>query len=101
MSTSSLLRLRMLEMFLRAPKTRGGRNVAKWCLVLLSVVFASALAGAQVPGGVLGGSEPDLKTAYVGRNLTCSPSHTLVVPRPLLERAKIKARLDAMSHKGL
>src|SRR5258706_13355693 len=95
MSTSSLLRLRMLEMFLRAPKTRGGRNVAKGGLVLLSVILASALASAQVPGGDLGGSEPDLKTAYVGSKLTCSQSDTIVVPRPLLVRAKLKARLVA------
>src|SRR5258708_18588193 len=101
MTTSSLLRLRMLEMFLRAPKTRGGRNVAKGCLVLLSAVLASALASGQVQGGLLGGSEPDLKTAYVGSNLTCSQSYTIVVPRPLLERAKLKARLAALLHESL
>ena len=79
----------------------GGRNVAKGSLVLLSVVLASALASAQVPGGVLGGSEPDLKTAYVGSTLTCSPSYTIVVPRPLLERAKLKARLAALLRESL
>src|SRR5260370_3644437 len=79
----------------------GGRNVAKGSLVLLSVVLASALASAQVPGGVLGGSEPDLKTAYVGSTLTCSPSYTIVVPRPLLERAKLKARLAALLPESL
>jgi hypothetical protein len=91
----------MLELFLRARKKRGGRNVAKGSLVLLSVVLASALASAQVPGGVLGGSEPDLKTAYVGSTLTCSPSYTIVVPRPLLERAKLKARLAALLRESL
>ena len=75
--------------------------MAKGSLVLLSVVLASALAGAQVPGGVLGGSEPDLKTAYVGSTLTCTPSYTIVVPRPLLERAKLKARLAALLRESL
>ena len=74
--------------------------MAKGSLVLLSVVL-SALASAQVPGGVLGGSEPDLKTAYVGSTLTCSPSYTIVVPRPLLERAKLKARLAALLRESL
>src|SRR5260370_22534292 len=59
----------------------GGRNVAKGSPVLLSVVLASALASAQVPGGVLGGSEPDLNTAYVESHLTYSPSYTIVMPR--------------------
>jgi NhaP-type Na+/H+ or K+/H+ antiporter len=75
--------------------------VAKGSLVLLSVVVASALARAQVPGGVLGGSEPDLKTAYVGSAVTCSQSYTIVVPRPLLERAKLKARLAALLRESL
>jgi hypothetical protein len=75
--------------------------VAKGSLVLLSVVLASALASAQVPGGILGGSEPDLKTAYVGSAVTCSPSYTIVVPRPLLERAKLKARLAALLRESL
>jgi len=75
--------------------------VAKGSLVLLSVVLASALASAQVPGGILGRSEPDLNTAYVGSTLTCSPSYTIVVPRPLLERAKLKARLAALLRESL
>jgi hypothetical protein len=82
-------------------KGGGGRNVAKGSLVLLSVVLASALARAQVPGGVLGGSEPDLKTTYVGSAVTCSQSYTIVVPRPLLERAKLKARLAALLRESL
>ena len=75
--------------------------MAKRSAVLLPVVLASALAGAQVPGGILGGSEPDLKTSYVGSALACSPSYTIVVPRPLLERAKLKARLAALLHESL
>ena len=75
--------------------------MAKGSVVLLSVVLASALASAQVPGGVLGGSGPDLKTSYVGSALACSPSYTIVVPRPLLERAKLKARLAALLRESL
>jgi hypothetical protein len=75
--------------------------VAQRSLVLLPVVFASALAGAQVSGGVLGGSAPDLKTSYVGSALTCSQPYTFVVPRPLFERAKIKARLATLLRESL
>ena len=75
--------------------------MAKGSLVLLSVVLASALASAQVPGGILGGSEPDLKTSYVGSALACSQSNTIVVPRPLLGRAKLKARLAALLRESL
>jgi hypothetical protein len=75
--------------------------VAKRSAVLLPVVLASALASAQVPGGILGGSEPDLKTSCVGSALACSPSYTIVVPRPLLERAKLKARLAALLRESL
>src|ERR1700694_4942095 len=82
-------------------RNEGGRNVAKGSVVLLSVVLASALASAQVPGGVLGGSEPDLKTAYVGSTLTCSSSYTIVVPRPLLGRSKLEARLAALLRESL
>ena len=75
--------------------------MAKGSVVLLSVVLASALASAQVPGGVLGGSAPDLKTSCVGSALACSQSYTIVVPRPLLERAKLKARLAALLRESL
>jgi hypothetical protein len=72
--------------------------VAKACLVLLHVILASALAGAQALGPISGGSGPDLKTPYVGSSLTCTQPHTvvLVVPRPVLERAKLKARLATL-----
>ena len=60
---------------------------------LLPVVFASALAGAQVLGQVSGGPEPDLQNAFAGSPLTCSQSHTIYVPKPIAERAKLKVRL--------
>lgn len=68
--------------------------MAKRSFILLPVVFASALAGAQVLGQVSGGPEPDLKNAFVGGPLACSQqSHTIYVPTPVAERAKLKARL--------
>lgn len=66
--------------------------MAKRSVVLL-FVFACALAGAQVLEPISGGSEPDLKTPHVGSPLTCSQPSAIVVPRPLLERAKLKVRL--------
>ena len=66
----------------------------KRSFILLPVVFASALAGAQVLGQMSGGPEPDLQNAFVGSPLTCSQQpHTIYVARPVAERARLKARL--------
>ena len=62
-------------------------------IILLPVVLASALAGAQVLGAVSKGSEPDLTNALGRSPLTCSQSNTLVIPAQVAERAKLKARL--------
>ena len=68
--------------------------MVKRSFFLLPVVLASALAGAQVLGQVPGVPEPDFKNAFVGSSLACSQqSHTIYVPRPVAERAKVKARL--------
>jgi hypothetical protein len=68
--------------------------VAKRSGFLLLVVLGSSLAGAQVLGQIPGGSEPDLKNAFVGSPLTCSQQpHTIYVTRAVAERAKLKARL--------
>jgi len=75
--------------------------VAKRSIVLLPVVLASALAGGQVLDQISGGSEPDLKTPYVGSALTCSQTNTIVVPKPLLERARTKARLASLLRESL
>jgi len=40
-----------------------------------------------------GGSESDLKIPLVRSALTCSQPPTIAVPRPLIERARLKARL--------
>jgi hypothetical protein len=95
-----LLRLRSVESF-GAEKGGGGRNVAKTSFVLLLVILASALASAQVLGPLSGGSGSDLKTPYVGSALTCSQPHTIIIPRPLLERAKLKARLATLLRESL
>jgi hypothetical protein len=76
--------------------------VAKTSFVLLLVGLAAALAGAQSLGPISGGSGPDLKTAYVGSALTCTQPHTVVVvPKPVLERAKLKARLANLLRESL
>ena len=68
--------------------------MSKGSFLLLPVVLASALASAQM-GAVSGQPKPDIQNAFVGSSLTCSQtqSHTFVVPAPLLEKARIKARL--------
>ena len=68
--------------------------MAKRSFLLLPVILASALAGAQVLGQVAGAPEPDLKNAFVGSPLACSQvAHTIYVPTRVAERAKLKARL--------
>ena len=62
-------------------------------IILLPVVLASALAGAQVLGAVSSGSAPDLTNAFGRSPLTCSQSTTLEVPARVAERAKLKSRL--------
>lgn len=75
--------------------------MVKRSFFLLPVVLGSALAGAQVLNEVSRGPGSDLKTPYVGSALTCSQLGTIVVPRPLLERAKVKARLLTLLHDSL
>ena len=68
--------------------------MAKRSVLLLPFILASALAGAQVLGTPSGGQEPDLTNAFLGSSLACSQqAHTIYVPRPVAERAKVKARL--------
>jgi hypothetical protein len=67
--------------------------VAKRSVALLPVVFVCSLACAQILVAGAGGSDADLKTSFVGGALTCQEQNKFVVPVPLLERAKLKARL--------
>jgi hypothetical protein len=67
--------------------------VHKRSFILLFVVLASALAGAQMLSQGAGGSGSDLKNAFAGGALTCSQPHTIYVPPVVAERAKLKARL--------
>ena len=69
--------------------------------VVLLIILASALAGAQVLGSGPGRSEPDFKASFVGSALTCAQTSAIVVPRPLLERARVKARLAALLRESL
>jgi hypothetical protein len=66
--------------------------VAKRSAVLLRFVLAGASSGAQISGSELGRSEPDLKASHDGSSLICSQPAAIEVPRPLLGRAKLKAR---------
>jgi hypothetical protein len=76
--------------------------VAKTRLRLLLVILASPLARAQESGPVSYGSGPDLNTPYVGSALTCMQPHAVVfVPRPVLERAKLKAKLENLLRESL
>jgi hypothetical protein len=72
---------------------KGGRDVLKRSLILLPVVLASALTGAQILGEEPGGADPDLKNAFVGSVLTCSQIHTIYVPQTVAGRTKLKVRL--------
>jgi hypothetical protein len=72
---------------------RGGRDVVARSFILLLIVVVSALASAQVLGQESGGPKPDLANAFGGSALTCPRPPTLEMPRPALERAKLKVRL--------
>lgn len=67
--------------------------MAKVGFLLLAVLLASALTSAQTMGQISGGSQPDLKTPFVGSTLTCSQPEKIVIPKPVVQRAKLKARL--------
>jgi hypothetical protein len=87
---------------LGATKKQGARNVAKTSVVLLLVILASALATSQALDPVPGESGPHLKAAYSGSALTCTqPPTYVVVPRPPLERAKLKARFANLLRESL
>jgi len=66
--------------------------VLKTSFLLLPVVLASAIAGAQVLGQA-SGPNPDFQNAFGGSPLTCSQPTRVVVPSPIIERAKVKIRL--------
>lgn len=65
----------------------------KTSILLLPVVLASAVAGAQILGQTSGGPNSDLQNAFGGSPLTCSQPTRIVVPSPIVERAKLKIRL--------
>lgn len=67
--------------------------MAKTSCVLLTVVLASALSYAQAPAQTLQSPQLDLAAPFVGSPLTCSQTQKLVISKPFVERAKLKARL--------
>jgi hypothetical protein len=76
--------------------------VAKASFILL-VVLASTIVSAQVLGPASGGSEPSLKTPLLGSSLTCSQPQprTVRVPRTVLKRSLLKAKLLNLLHDSL
>ncbi len=46
-------------------------------------------------------TQSDLKTPFVGNTLTCSKPERLSIPKPLAERAKLKARLLTILRESL
>jgi hypothetical protein len=75
--------------------------VAKRSYLLLPVVLAAALAGAQSPVTNLGRANPDLRVACIGSPLTCSQPFTVAVPTHLVPRARLKARLITLLRESL
>jgi len=64
--------------------------VAKNSFLLLPVILASAFDSAQILDEVPGAAQSDLKTAFVGRALTCACPFTIVDHVPFLWRADLK-----------
>jgi NhaP-type Na+/H+ or K+/H+ antiporter len=68
----------------------------------LAVGLAFALVSAQAMGQASKVPDFDLKSSLVGGNLTCTQSApTIRVPAPLMERAKVKARLAVLLRESL
>ncbi len=72
----------------------------KASLLLLPVVLAAAIAGAQM-GATSREAEPNFENAVVGSTLTCSQPHTLVVPPQLVARARVKVKLLTLLRESL
>lgn len=60
---------------------------------LLTLALASALSSVQATAQALRDPQPDFASAFGGKALTCSEPQKLVISRPFVERAKLKARL--------
>ena len=77
--------------------------MAKASFILLPLILASTIVSAQVLGPASGGSEPGLKTPLLGSSLTCAQPqpHAVHVPRAILERSKLKAKLLNLLHDSL
>ncbi len=75
--------------------------MAKASFTLL-IVLASTVVSAQVLAAP-SGPEPSLKTPLLGSSLTCSEPqpHAVHVPRAILERSKLKAKLLNLLHDSL
>jgi hypothetical protein len=74
--------------------------VPKASLLLLPVVLTAAIASAQM-GEASREAEPNFANAVPGSALTCSQSHTLIVPPQLVARARVKVKLLTLLRESL
>lgn len=80
--------------------TRGG-NVANIRFALLTMALAFTLFRVQATAQALRDPQPDFAPTFVGRTLTCSEPQKLLISRPFMERAKVKARLYNLLRESL
>lgn len=77
----------------------------RYTILLLAGALAFAFGNAPAFGQVSHLPDPEAEAGFVGSVLTCSqqpqPTSMLRVPRPLYERAKVKARLAALLRDSL
>ncbi len=67
--------------------------MAKSSIALFAVVLAVAVLRLQAVGQEPRDPNADLKTAFFGSALTCSQPEKVVIPKSVVKRARLKARL--------
>lgn len=67
--------------------------MAKHCITQFTFVFVCIVLGLPALGQVLGDAHTDFKASFVGSALACSQPEKLTIPKSVIERAKLKARL--------
>lgn len=78
-----------------------GRNLARISFVLLSVALAPIVFRADAKAQALPSPQLDLAAPFAGRPESCSQTQRFVIPRPFVERAKLKARLLTLLRESL
>ncbi len=73
-------------------------------VMLLAAALAFAFICPYASGQASKASDPDIRLSLVGSTLTCSqtsPTESIQVPRPLVDRAKLKAQLASLLRDSL